>query len=130
MKMKTNNIFVFGSNLSGIHGAGSARIAYQQFNAKWGKGEGLEGQSYALPTKGERLEFMHLDEVKEHVNTFIEFAKDQPHLHFKVTCVGCGLAGFTDAEIAPLFIGSPDNCYFDTKWESYLGDGYNFWGTF
>ncbi len=122
--------FVFGSNLSGIHGAGSARIAYEKYNAHWGVGEGLTGQAYALPTKGKNISFMPLSEVKEHVDKFKKFAQVNPGYKFRVTCVGCGLAGFTDSEIAPLFIGSPENCYFDTKWKDILGLDMNYWGTF
>lgn len=128
-------IFVFGSNKAGIHGAGSAKLAYQKHGAKWRIGEGLVGNSYALPTKGYRIEKISLHEIQNSVNRFLEtaeFWKDR-HLQFKVTRVGCGLGGHRDADIAPMFINAPTNCYFDTKWEIWLDSDYhhfNYWGTF
>jgi hypothetical protein len=122
-------IFVFGSNLSGIHGAGAAAFAYKKHGAVWKQGEGWAGNSYALPTVGKNIEPMTLAEVVPHVNTFLQFAKNHPEFEFQVTRVGCGLAGFTDAEIAPLFAGAPENCLFDTAWRTYLPDA-QFWGTF
>ena len=131
-------IFVFGSNLSGYHGAGAAKIAYEQHGAVWGVGEGLTGNSYALPTKDLRLVEMPLRDIREHIQTFVEFAWTHDDLEFQVTRVACGLAGFKDKEIAPLFINSPKNCFFDDKWRPYFEnprkrDGnfsYNYWGTF
>ena len=97
-ELKENEIFVFGSNLQGMHGGGAARIAYEKFGAIWGQGVGLQGQSYGIPT-------MHggVDAIKPYVNEFIEFAKSHPELTFLVTRIGCGIAGFRDEEIAPLF---------------------------
>lgn len=123
-------IFVFGSNLSGIHGAGAARTALDHHGAIWGQGEGLQGDSYALPTKGHNITFMSLERVKASVDRFLMFASDNPELQFKVTRVGCFLAGFTDKDIAPLFNGAPNNCKFDNKWYPYLGDTAKYWGTF
>lgn len=123
-------IFVFGSNLSGIHGAGAARTARDKHGAIWGVGEGLMGESYALPTKGYGITFIPLQVVKQHVQLFLTFAAGRPDLEFKVTRVGCFLAGFTDKEIAPLFKDAPANCFFDLKWHPYLGDSKNYWGTF
>lgn len=123
-------IFVFGSNLSGIHGAGSAKQAYMYHGAIRGQGEGLQGDSYALPTKGYNITFMSKVRVAYYVHRFLEFARAHPELQFKVTCVGCGLAGFTDKEIAPLFEGAPENCMFDTAWEPWLGETVHYWGTF
>ena len=96
--MKPNEIFVFGSNLSGSHGGGAARLAYDRFGAIWGQGVGLQGQSYGIPT-------MHggVEAIKPYVDEFIEFAKQHPELKFLVTRVGCGIAGFTTEEMAPLF---------------------------
>ena len=96
-------ILVFGSNLSGIHGAGAARHAMLHHGATMFQGIGLQGSSYALPTKGVNISFMPLEEIGWHVNAFIEFAQSRPDLTFRVTRVGCGLAGFTDEDIAPLF---------------------------
>ena len=97
-ELKENEIFVFGSNLEGMHGGGAARIAYEKFGAIWGKGVGLQGQSYGIPT-------MHggVDVIKPYVDEFVNFAKSHPELKFLVTRIGCGIAGFTDEEIAPLF---------------------------
>lgn len=96
-------ILVFGSNLSGIHGAGAARYARLHHGAIMGQGIGLQGSSYALPTKGVNISFMPLEDIGKHVDEFISFAKTRPDLTFRVTRVGCGLAGFTDTDIAPLF---------------------------
>ena len=93
-----NEVFVFGSNLAGAHGGGAALLAYRKFGAIWGQGVGLQGQSYGIPT-------MHggVDAIKPYVDEFIEFAKTRPDLTFLVTRVGCGIAGFTNEEISPLF---------------------------
>lgn len=96
--LQSNEIFVFGSNLAGIHGGGAARLAYQKFGAVWGQGVGLQGQSYAIPTMQGGVET-----IKPYVDEFIEFAKQHPQLKFLVTEIGCGIAGFTPTEIAPLF---------------------------
>jgi hypothetical protein len=97
-ELKENEIFVFGSNLQGMHGGGAARIAYDEFGAIWGQGVGLQGQSYGIPT-------MHggVDVIKPYVDEFVNFAKSHPELKFLVTRIGCGIAGFRDEEIAPLF---------------------------
>lgn len=93
-----NEIFVFGSNLEGAHGGGAAAIAYKKFGAVWGKGVGLYGQTYGIPT-------MHggVEAIKPYVDEFVAFAKLHPELKFLVTEIGCGIAGFTPQEIAPLF---------------------------
>ena len=93
-----NEIFVFGSNLDGAHMGGAARIAHQKFGAIWGQGVGLQGNSYAIPTMQGGVET-----IKPYVDEFIEFAKKYPDLTFYITRIGCGIAGFTDEEIAPLF---------------------------
>jgi len=121
-------IFCFGSNLSGIHGAGAALFAHRHHGAEYGIGEGLTGNSYALPTKGLNITFMDFTEVQEHVEKFILFATENPGLQFQVTRIGCGLAGFTDEQIAPLFTDAPSNCLFDSAWKQYL-PSVAFWGT-
>lgn len=126
-------IFVFGSNKAGRHGAGAAKYAFKHKGAKMGIGEGIVGNSYALPTKGYRIERIPLKEVVLSVERFIETAKNRydKGTKFKVTQVGCGLGGFTKEEIAPLFKNAPDNCFFDEKWIPILGtDRFNYWGTF
>lgn len=96
--LQANEIFVFGSNLSGMHGGGAARMAFQRFGAIMGQGTGLQGQSYAIPTMQGGT-----DTIKPYVDEFIHFAKAHPELRFLVTRIGCGIAGFTPDEIAPLF---------------------------
>lgn len=93
-----NEVFVFGSNLGGFHAGGAARAALDRFGAIWGQGVGLQGQSYAIPT-------MHggVEAIKPYVDQFIGFAQSHPDLYFYVTRIGCGIAGFADEEIAPLF---------------------------
>ena len=97
-ELNPNEIFVFGSNLAGSHGGGAARVAYNRFGAVWGQGVGLQGQSYAIPTMQGGVET-----IKPYVDEFMEFAKQHPEYKFLVTRIGCGIAGFTDEEIAPLF---------------------------
>ncbi len=102
-ELKENEIFVFGSNLGGFHGGGAARAAHMRFGAIWGQGVGLQGQSYAIPT-------MHggVDVIQPYVDEFISFAQSHPDLTFLVTRIGCGIAGFTAADIAPLFANAID----------------------
>ena len=97
-ELKPNEIFVFGSNLAGSHGGGAALLAYKRFGAIWGQGVGLQGQSYAIPTMQGGVET-----IKPYVDEFMEFAKQHSAYKFLVTRIGCGIAGFTDEEIAPLF---------------------------
>lgn len=97
-QLAPNEVFVFGSNLQGMHGGGAARLAYREFGAEWGQGVGLFGQSYAIPTMQGGVET-----IKPYVDDFIEFAKKHSELDFLVTEIGCGIAGFTPQEIAPLF---------------------------
>jgi len=98
-----NEVFVFGSNLAGLHGGGAARLAHNRFGAIWGQGVGLQGQSYAIPTMQGGVET-----IKPYVDEFITFAKENKHLTFLVTRIGCGIAGFRDDEVAPLFKGAMD----------------------
>ena len=93
-----NEIFVFGSNQAGMHGGGAAWVAYRKFGAIMGQGVGLQGRSYGIPTMQGGVET-----IKPYVDEFIEFAKSRQDLTFLVTRIGCGIAGFTDEEIAPLF---------------------------
>lgn len=125
-----NMIFVFGSNLSGIHGAGAARYALEKRGAQWGVGEGITGSCYALPTKGFGITFMDLNTIRLHVSIFIHFAVNNPKLKFQVTQVGCGLGDWKASDIAPLFSGASSNLYFDTAWRDYLSQDAAFWGSF
>ncbi len=98
-ELKENEIFVFGSNLAGRHNGGAASVAFKKFGAIKGQGVGLQGKSYAIPT-------MHggVNEIKPYIDEFIEFARNHTGYTFLVTRIGCGIAGFLDNEMAPLFI--------------------------
>lgn len=96
-------IFVFGSNLKGRHAGGAAYAAYRKFGAVMGQGVGLQGKSYAIPTMQGGVET-----IRPYVDEFIDFARSHPELTFLVTRIGCGIAGFTDDEIAPLFKNAHD----------------------
>ena len=102
-QLAPNEVFVFGSNLAGMHGGGAARVARERFGAVMGQGVGLQGQSYAIPTMQGGVET-----IQPYVDEFIDFAKAHPELKFLVTPIGCGIAGFTVEEIAPLFAAAID----------------------
>lgn len=123
-------IFVFGSNLAGIHGAGAAKTAYKKHGARWGMGVGHYGCSYAIPTKDQHIKTMKADVIATFVDAFIYYAAAHPEWDFKVTRIGCGLAGFKDSVMAGLFLNATGNVLFDEAWKPYLGDNYNYWGTF
>lgn len=97
-ELQRNEVFVFGSNLAGMHAGGAARIAVQKFGAIMGQGVGLQGQSYAIPTMQGGVET-----IKPYVDEFIAYARQHREKFFYVTRIGCGIAGFSDEEIAPLF---------------------------
>ena len=99
-----NEVFVFGSNLYGKHGSGAARMAYERFGAVWGEGVGLHGQSYAIPTMQGGVET-----IKPYVDDFLRFAYMHQELDFLVTEIGCGVAGFTPQDIAPMFFKAIEN---------------------
>lgn len=102
-ELKDNEIFVFGSNLEGRHGGGAALLAYRKWGGVWGQGVGLQGQCYGIPT-------MHggPEKIKPYVDEFIEFARNHKELNFLVTEIGCGIAGFSPEDIAPLFAEAID----------------------
>lgn len=112
-KADDDRIFVFGSNLAGRHGLGAAREAYQKWGAVYGRGIGMQGQSYAIPTKDWELKPLPLNTIKIFIATFLNYAREHPELRFRVTRVGCGLAGYTEAEIKPMFDGASENCEFE-----------------
>lgn len=97
-ELKPNEIFVFGSNLQGYHGGGAARLAMNKWGAVWGQGTGLQGQTYAIPTMQGGTET-----IRPYIDQFIKFAQNDPERTFLVTEIGCGIAGFRPADIAPLF---------------------------
>jgi len=115
-------IFVFGSNEKGTHGAGAAKYAHRVYGARAGDGVGPTGNAYAIPTKilpTRKKRQLLLSDIQADVNAFLVYAREWPEHTFLVSRIGCGLAGYTDAEIAPMFTGAPDNCEFDPAWESW-----------
>lgn len=117
---KDYEVMVFGGNRASRHGAGAARYALENKGAIYGGKEGLQGMSYCLPTKGYSIEQLTLPEIKQHVDKFIEFAKQHPEMKFFVTRVGCGLAGWTSEDIAPMFVDAPSNCRFEDDWSDII----------
>lgn len=109
-------IFVFGSNLAGRHGKGAALFARKYHGAVYGQGEGLQGESYGIPTKDEKIRTRSLEDISLSVQKFLQFAKDNPQLIFSITPIGCGLAGYKQEQIKPLFKDIPDNCLFSREW--------------
>lgn len=109
-------IFVFGSNLAGRHGKGAALFAKMYHGAVYGIGVGLQGNSYAIPTKDEYLNTLPLVVINKYVEDFLIFAKINPKMQFYVTRVGCGLAGYKDSDIAPMFFNAPVNCELPEGW--------------
>lgn len=123
-------VFVFGSNLAGRHGKGSAEIAKSRFGAIYGKGVGRQGASYAIPTKDGRpgghplsdaRATLPVEVIREHVETFLAYAREHGQERFFVVRLGCDLAAHTNADIAPLFAGAPSNCSFPEDWKPWLG---------
>ena len=116
-----DEIFVFGSNLAGHHMGGAARVANIKFGAEWGVGVGLTGQSYAIPTMQGGVET-----IRPYVDEFIEFANQHQNMKFLVTRIGCGIAGFNDEEIAPLFRKAlpVSNIYLPQKFYDILLESY------
>jgi hypothetical protein len=118
--LKENEVFVFGSNLAGAHGGGAARLAYRQFGAEWGVGVGPTGQCYAIPT-------MHggIDLIKPYVDKFLAYVRQPENSDkiFLVTRIGCGIAGFTDEQIAPLFAEAKnlENVYLPKEFWDVIG---------
>ncbi len=110
-------IFVFGSNRAGIHGAGAAADAHAKYGAVWGRGWGLMGNSFAIPTKDDRLKTLPLNQINASVFDFLRFAERRSDLTFFVTRIGCGLAGYRDEEISPLFKGATPNVELPLGWE-------------
>ena len=97
-ELRPNEVFVFGSNLQGMHGGGAARIAHEKFGAEWGVGVGMTGRCYAIPTMQGGVET-----IRPYVDQFVRYAAEHPEQIFFVTPIGCGIAGFREEEIAPLF---------------------------
>lgn len=119
--MNDNRVFVFGSNESGYHGAGAAYYAVKNYGAIYGQGVGRQGNSYAIPTKDWNIKTLPLERIAEYVDEFLDYAEDTFE-DFNVTRIGCGLAGYHDMDIAPLFIGAPLNCILPYGWRTINGE--------
>jgi hypothetical protein len=113
-------IFVFGSNLAGRHGKGAALEAKKNWGAIYGRGEGLQGRSYGIPTKDMQLKTLPLDMIQDSVNNFLIHAYLTPSNTFRMTRIGCGLAGYKDCQIAPMFRGAPPNVNLPPEWLPYV----------
>ena len=100
--LEAGEIFIFGSNLSGRHGAGAAKKALE-FGAVMGKGVGFKGRTYAIPTKDENIRTIPIEAIEPYVKQFIDYASKNQHLTFLVSKIGCGLTGYSPEDIAPLF---------------------------
>lgn len=114
-------VFVFGSNEAGKHGAGSALTALKKYGAVYGVGRGFRGNSYAIPTKDIFLRTRRLDQIRRDVNVFLQFAAEHEEMTFKVSKVGCGLAGYKSEDVAPLFVEAGKNVMFTEEWEEIIG---------
>jgi hypothetical protein len=113
-------IWCFGSNQKGVHGAGAAKVARQKFGAKYGVGFGLTGNSYAIPTKSYAIQTLPLNIIKQHVGVFLAHVTNTPDDEYFLTRIGCILAGYKDAQIAPLFYPPLDNVSYPEPWVKYL----------
>lgn len=116
-------VFVFGSNLAGRHGKGAALCAVKNHGAIYGQGVGMQGNSYAIPTKDEKLAVLPLDDICNYVVQFLEFSLIHPELSFNVTAIGCGLAGYKPSQIAPMFdLPAPSNVHLPWQFRKVLDD--------
>lgn len=113
-------IFVFGSNLAGRHGAGAAKFAVQHHGAIYGQCWGLQGNSFAIPTKNTNIQTLPLSIIKVYVEQFKEFAREHPELTFQLTPIGCGLAGYKHEDIGPMFTNSPENVMIPDEFKPYI----------
>jgi hypothetical protein len=118
---QTKQVFVFGSNLSGIHGGGAAKAAHLEYGAILGIADGLAGRSYAIPTVQHHIAGpLTLDEIEQAVQRFVDFATAHRQIQFFVTRIGCGLAGHKDADVAPMFASVPANCSLPDTWKPFV----------
>lgn len=113
-ELRSDDVFVFGSNAGGLHGGGAARIAHERFGAVWGEGHGHHGQTYAIDTMS------GLETLAREAEDFVAYASAHPELRFLLTPVGCGIAGYTPEQVAPLFAGIPVNVTVPASFASYL----------
>lgn len=127
--LEHDEVFTFGSNLAGRHGAGAALQAVRHFGARYGVGFGLCGRTFALPTKDERINTLSLVRIKMFVSAFCNFTLAIPNRKFIVTRIGTGLAGISDREMAEMFAKNlvNTNVYFDKEWRRYIPVHSFFW---
>jgi hypothetical protein len=118
--VEKRKIFVFGSNEAGRHGKGAALYAYRNHGAIYGQGSGLQGDSYAIPTKDKKLITLSLENIQRHIHVFMTFSSLYPDWDFIVTNIGCGLAGYTPEQIAPMFKTCKDrpNLHFSKEFKN------------
>lgn len=116
MALKRTVYFVFGSNEAGRHGKGAAKFAYNRYGAVYGRGVGIKGRSYAIPTKDANLKVLPLENIKSYVDDFIEVVKKHDGI-FRITKIGTGLAGYKEKDIMPLFKNVPPNCVLPVGWD-------------
>ena len=126
---QNGEIFVFGSNTPrGVHGAGAAKVAVEQYGAVFGEPFGHFGQSFAIPTKAYSekggMWTLTLDEIRVYTDKFVTYTKINPQLSFFVTAIGCGLAGLRAYQMAPFFKDAI-NCSFPEDWCQYLEEQYS-----
>jgi hypothetical protein len=114
------SVLVFGSNTAGRHGAGAAREAYLHWGAIYGRGFGIQGQAYAIPTKDGQLNTLRLYEIQREVDHFMFYARQHLATRFLVTKIGCGLARLSEEDIAPMFKGTPHNCMLPDGWREII----------
>lgn len=114
----SKRIFTFGANLAGRHGKGAALCARLHHGAVYGVGVGRTGDAYAIPTKGLKMEALPLSRINDYVRDFLDYADTHFMMQFDVTRIGCGLAGYTDADIAPMFADAPENCHLPDGWRT------------
>lgn len=114
--MNRHKILVYGSNLAGRNGRGSALHAKKYYGAKNGVGFGPTGNAYAIPTKDEHLKVLPLNTIRRYVADFLNYARQHPELEFLVVAIGTGLAGYKHEDISPMFMYAPDNCELPPEW--------------
>lgn len=112
------HVFTFGANESGYHGKGAASTAKKFWGAKYGIGNGRQGNAYGIPTKDKKIKTLPLGQIRRYVNEFLEYANKHPELTFLVTKIGCGLAGYSEDDIRPMFKNAPDNCVLPIGWRN------------
>jgi hypothetical protein len=115
-------IFVFGSNLAGRHGAGAAKFAVQNHGAVYGQGWGLQGNSFAIPTKDAEIRTLPLSFIRTYVEKFKAYAREHPEMTFQLTPIGCGLAGYKPSDIGPMFANAPSNVVLPDEFKEYHHD--------